>query len=65
MECELLQQCGFFKKYQAKQEAACQVFIMLYCRGSKMNECERKKFRTSYGAPPPDNMLPNGQELAC
>ncbi len=63
MECELLNKCGFFKKYMDSREAACKGLIMLYCRGSKMNECKRKEFRKAQGTPPPDNMLPNGQNL--
>ena len=64
MECDLLSKCGFFKKYMDSREAACRGFISLYCRGSKMTECKRKEFRKAHGAPPPDNMLPNGQSLA-
>jgi len=65
MECELLNKCGFFKKYMSSQEAACRGFISLYCRGSKMSGCKRKEYRQTHnGAPPPDDMLPNGKILA-
>ena len=47
------------------REAACRGLIMMYCRGIKMNECQRKAFRKAQGAPPPDNMLPNGHTLTC
>jgi hypothetical protein len=62
-ECELLDKCGFFKKFMSSQEAACCGFISLYCRGSKMTDCQRKAYRKAHGSPPPDNMLPNGKMM--
>jgi len=59
--CELLEKCGFFKKYEQSKAAACKGFISLYCRGPKMMECQRKAYRQKHGAPPPDNMMPSGQ----
>ncbi len=63
MECDLLDKCGFFKKYMGSREAACKGLISMYCRGNKMNDCQRKVFRKAHGAPPPDTMLPNGKTL--
>ena len=63
MEYELLSKCGFFRKYMGSREAACKGLIVMYCRGSNMNECQRKAFRKAHGSPPPDNMLPNGKTL--
>lgn len=63
MECELLENCGYFKKYRESKVLACRGFIHLYCRGSKMFECKRKEFRREHGAPPPDDMLPTGLML--
>lgn len=57
-ECELLKQCAFFKKYQVVKELG---FIQLYCRGPKMKECARKKYREKYGTDPPDDLMPGGQ----
>ncbi|MEW5948151.1 MAG: hypothetical protein AB1711_01915 [Thermodesulfobacteriota bacterium] len=58
--CELLEKCGFFKKYQGAKDLACRGFINQYCNGPKMNECKRKEYRKKHGTPPPDDMLPNG-----
>jgi len=57
-ECELLEKCGFFTKYQMARELG---FIQLYCRGPKMSKCERKIFRQKNGTPPIDDMTPGGQ----
>lgn len=61
LECELLEKCGFFKKYQASNDLACRGFILQYCRGAKMSDCQRLKYRREHGAPPSDDMLPSGQ----
>ena len=59
-ECELLENCGYFKKYKDSKELACRGFIHLYCRGAKMSQCKRKMYRIEHGEPPPDDMLPTG-----
>lgn len=61
MECELLDTCGFFRKYQDSLDLACRGFIKSYCKGAKMDDCSRKIFRVEHGAPPQDDMLPSGQ----
>jgi hypothetical protein len=58
--CQNLDKCGFFAKYSAAHERACEGFINLYCRGAKQNECKRKAYRQQHNAPPPDEMMPNG-----
>ena len=63
MECELLGKCGFFKRYEQSLDLACRGFIKSYCKGEKMDECARKKYRTEHGEPPDDNMMPSGQML--
>jgi major membrane immunogen (membrane-anchored lipoprotein) len=60
-ECELLDKCGFFKKYQTTKDLACKGFMRQYCRGPKMNECIRKEYRQKHGTPPSDDMMPSGQ----
>lgn len=62
-ECELLNKCGFFKKYQNSRELACKGFILQYCKGPKMSECKRMEYRTKNGVPPADDMMPNGQMI--
>ena len=60
-ECELLESCGYFKKYQNTKELACKGFMQKYCKGSAMNECKRKEYRLKNGVPPSDDMLPSGK----
>lgn len=62
-ECELLANCGFFRKYAKAKNLACEGFIRMYCRGAKMDECKRKQYRREHGAPPPDDMMPNGNTI--
>ncbi len=59
--CELLEKCGFFKKYGEVQSIACARMIKDYCTGSKMNECKRKEYRKQHGTPPADDMMPSGK----
>lgn len=40
-DCELLDRCGFFKKYQGTLDLACRGFIHAYCEGPKLDICER------------------------
>lgn len=63
MECELLDKCGFFKKYEQSLDLACRGFIKSYCKGELMDECSRKKHRAEHGTPPDDNMMPSGQMM--
>jgi len=61
--CELLETCGFFKKYQNSLDMACKGFLKSYCLGPRMDECKRKEFRKANGHPPVDDMLPTGQMM--
>lgn len=63
MDCELLDKCGFFLKYQDSLDLACRGFIKTYCKGGKMDLCARKKHRAEHGAPPDDDMMPSGQMM--
>lgn len=63
IDCELLADCGFFQKYQDTLDMACRGFLNTYCRGEKMDECERKKYRMEHGKPPSDDMMPSGQMI--
>lgn len=57
MECELLETCGFFRKYQSSLDLACRGFIKSYCKGAKMDDCERKRHRRENGVPPVDVLI--------
>lgn len=59
-ECQLLGNCGFIRKYQATKALACKGFITQYCKGERMSQCQRMKFNKENGAPPSDDMMPNG-----
>lgn len=59
-ECERLNECGFFKKYKDTVQMACRGFISLYCKGPKMDECQRKAYFQKHGRPPVDEMMPSG-----
>lgn len=60
-DCELIEKCGFFKKYQSTKDLACRGFLGQFCKGPKMVECKRKEYRKMHGQPPLDDMLPSGQ----
>ena len=59
-ECELLERCGLYRKYQPTNDLACSWFIDKYCSGLGITRCRRKQFYTKYGIVPPDDMLPTG-----
>lgn len=58
--CEMLENCGFFRKYGELNILACNGLIKMYCRGDRQYECVRRQYRMEHGVPPPDDMLPNG-----
>ena len=61
--CELLDTCGFFKKYQSSNNLACRGLIGTYCKGPKMNQCKRLEYRNKYGRPPENSMMPSGDTM--
>ena len=58
--CELLEHCGFFKKYKGSKNLMCAGFVKKFCHGEKMDECKRKQYRMQHGKPPEDDMMPSG-----
>lgn len=62
-QCELLERCGFFKKWASVNETACKGYKKMYCAAESPKVCRRKEYLTSRGEPPPDDMLPNGKIL--
>ena len=63
-ECELLEECGFFKKYKDTKELVCQGYIQKYCKSEKQDECKRKEYRKQHGTAPPDDMMPSGHMVS-
>jgi len=62
--CELLERCGFFKKYGETKDLACRGFINQFCKGDKMNQCKRKEYSKKHGESPSEDMMPNGRNIA-
>ena len=62
-DCELLNTCGFFQKFQNSHDFACRGFIRTYCKGEQMDDCKRKEYRLEHGKPPEDDMLPTGHNM--
>jgi len=63
-DCELLDRCGYFKKYQSSKELVCRGFIRHYCRGADQVNCKRRAYRAEHGMPPSDDMMPTGHMVA-
>lgn len=63
-ECELLDDCGFFKNFKGNTETVKQGWIRMYCKNKEKSEtCKRKEYRKKTGKTPPDNMSPTGKLL--
>jgi hypothetical protein len=60
-DCELLEKCGFFKKYQTTKNLASKGLIEQYCEGPHMDKCKRKEYREEHGSAPSDDMMPSGK----
>jgi hypothetical protein len=59
-DCEYLDKCPIFTRF--KVEGAKNVWIEFYCRGSRQEECARKKLKKQ-GQEVPTSLLPNGTHL--
>lgn len=63
-QCELIEKCGFFLRYNKRSDAVVQGWIKMFCESKvKATQCQRKKIKDATGAPPPDNMTPTGTIL--
>ena len=63
-QCEMLENCPFFKNYQGSYQVIKEGWIALYCFDLKKSElCQRKIYRKSKGTPPPDNLAPTGRMI--
>ena len=58
--CANLPTCGFFKNNENNRNLAVKGYISKYCQSELQDQCKRKEYRMQHGAPPPDNMMPNG-----
>lgn len=63
-QCEYLESCGFFLRFQGNREVIKKGWINRFCRDKEASEeCARKKHRSQTNSPPPDNMSPSGRLL--
>jgi hypothetical protein len=63
-ECERLETCGFFRKYQKSHAGACRTLIETYCLKKESSErCVRKKLFQETGSSPDDDVMPTGQTV--
>ncbi len=60
-ECEFLATCPVFAK--CTTGAIKEVFNIKYCKGSQLENCERRKLKKA-GSEVPATLLPNGKHLA-
>ena len=57
-ECEFIEKCPVFQK--CRTGALEKVFSVRYCKGSQLENCERRKLKKTGQEVPPD-LLPNGK----
>ena len=65
-DCEKLEKCPFFNAYKDDEKIwpLIKGFTVLYCKGSKQDDCVRKQISSKFGADKvPVNMMPNGKAL--
>ncbi len=67
VECEILDKCSFYKKYDNDETMGNTLrgFVNYYCKGSGRNVCVRKKVRKALGGSEfiPVNMKPDGRPV--
>ena len=56
--CERIDNCRLFKEYQETNTLGCMVFIKMYCKGFKPEQCVRRRYVEEHGIPTLDNMVP-------
>lgn len=59
-DCELLNDCALFKKFEKSRVVTCRELIAEYCRGMRQNKCKRREYLLNHKTLPPENMLPGG-----
>lgn len=59
-ECEFIAKCPVFEK--CKTGVIKGVFGRLYCQGTKLEDCERRKLKKA-GKEVPVTLLPNGEHM--
>ncbi len=63
MECEMLNECEFFRKYRHVMEATCRGHhkgCTVEGKWTNARGKQKKRYGVQHETAPPDNMLPNG-----
>jgi hypothetical protein len=61
-KCDLLDDCGYFRRYQDHRSEAIDVWKKLFCMDMNYSKkCKRKQIFRETGEAPPDNMSPTGE----
>ena len=63
-DCVNLSYCGFIRKYEAHKAELVRECVDVYCKGSRQDDCIRKKYKKENGILPIDDMLPNGMTIS-
>lgn len=58
MDCEHVDSCGFFRKFQNRQSLIWQTMIQQHCVGG--DACARRVMINAGKAPPSDDLMPVG-----
>ena len=59
-ECEFLMACPIFQKFSLQSTK--NVYVTTYCKGSRLDDCERRKLRRA-GREAPLTLLPDGSQM--
>lgn len=62
-ECEKLQDCPFFTKYQEQAVFQTEDFKRFFCAGPLVEKCVRRDHQRIFGSLPSDDLAPSG--LLC
>ena len=60
-DCEFLDECLFFLKYNNRESIAWKGLIRIYCKGGLPFLCERRRRFLDTGRQPGENTMPTGK----
>ena len=58
MDCEHVERCGFFRKFQSRKSLVWKAMVKQHCESGK--ECVRRLMINNGEAPPSDDLMPVG-----
>lgn len=59
-KCEFFK-CSFLEINENLDRILCAGIMSIYCKGTEMEDCERRKYLKKYDKLPPDNLRPDGK----